>query len=92
VLALALLLSAIIAEAAKISTHNLEMREGKAEVGVRASVGDIGGFDERGIDGESDDLDRIDKRDADEQKEGFGRIFGLVALIRVPVDYYFIEK
>ena len=68
------------------------MREGKAEVGVRASVGDIGGFDERGDDGESNDFDRIDKRVADGQKEGFGRSFGLVALIRVPVDYYFIEK
>ena len=59
---------------------------------MRASVGDIGGFDERGDDGESNDFDIIDKRDADEQKEGFGRSFGLVALIRVPVDYYFIEK
>ena len=89
---MALLLSAIMAEAAKIPTQNLEMGEGKAEVGVRASVGDIGGFDEWGDDGETDDFDGINKRDADEQKEGFGRIFGLVALIRVPVDYYFIEK
>ena len=59
---------------------------------MRASVGDIGGFDEQGNDGEPEEFDGIDKRDADGQKEGFGHSFGLVALIRVPVDYYFIEK
>ena len=66
---------------AKMPTQKLKLREGKAEVGVRASVGDIGGFDERGDDGESNDFDRIDKRVADGQKERFGHSFGLVALI-----------
>ena len=50
---------------------------------VRASVGDIGGFDERGNDGESDDFYGIDKRDTDGQKEGLGHSFGLTTIIRV---------
>ena len=60
---------------AKMPTQKLKLRERKAEVGVRASVGDIGGFDERGNDGEPEEFDGIDKRDAEGQKEGFGRIF-----------------
>ena len=89
---LALLSSAILAEAANIQTEKLGMWEGKAEGGFRASVVDIGGFDEKGNAEEHDYFECINKRDADGQKEGFGRSFGLVRLIRVPVDYFFIEK